>query len=117
CMRLQPFRDGRLRYSDELDVAMDYDLWFEAARVGLRMENLDCVLTRYRCHAGMVSRVQSGRLAEQSHTVRLKVAALYFPQLARAEAQALAAAAGGREWHDERGAEAGIGALAHAASL
>jgi hypothetical protein len=117
CMRLAPLRDGRLRYSAESSAANDYDLWYQAARERLRLENLDRVVTRYRCHGSSMSNARQEEIARQSHRIRRDVCGLYFPELTAGERNALAAAAGGRGWNDAQQAEAGIRALAHAASL
>jgi hypothetical protein len=117
CMRLAPLRDGRLQYSTELGAAEDYDLWYQAARAGLRLENLDRVVTRYRCHGNSLTMSRADEVARQTERVRRKVIELYFPQLATEESDALAAAAGGRGWGAALEATAGIRALAYAATL
>jgi len=117
CMRMAPFNDGRLRYSADLRVAEDYDLWYQAARHGLRFENIDRVLTRYRCHVAQTSRMHAGDMSYGSARTQRQIVELYFPPLATSEMDALTAAVSGKEWSDARQLETGIRALSHAAEL
>ena len=117
CMRMAPFRDGRLRYSADARVAEDYDLWVQAARHGLRFENVDRVVIQYRCHAASTSRILAEEASRRSDIVRRQVTELYFPRLSAQAKDALAAAVSGDPWHDAKQAKTGIEALSHAAEL
>jgi glycosyltransferase involved in cell wall biosynthesis len=117
CMRMAPFRDGRLRYSAAARVVEDYDLWFQAARHGLRFENIDRIVTRYRCHPESTSRKLAQEAARRSALVQRQVTDLYFPRLDISERDALTAAVSGEAWRNAQQLEAGVGALSHAAEL
>lgn len=117
CMRMAPFRDGRIRYSEDARVAEDYDLWVQAAQYSLRFENIDRVVTQYRCHAASTSRILSEEASRRSDVVRRQVTELYFPQLSMREKDALAAAVSRDHWHDAKQVEIGVRALSHAAEL
>jgi glycosyltransferase involved in cell wall biosynthesis len=116
CMKLAPFRDGRIDYSPETGPGADYALWADAMRAGLRFENLDVVVTRYRRHAKSYTATAYASVVEHMHAIRGRVAATYFPALSAGECAALADAlssriSGRQGWID------GVRALAHAAML
>jgi hypothetical protein len=117
CMRMAPFHDGRLRYTADAHGVTDYDLWFQAARHGLRFENIDRVLTKYRCHAASMSRTSADEMSRRSALVQRQVAELYFPQLGLRERDALTAAVSGENWTHAEQLKTGVGALSHAAEL
>ena len=117
CMRMAPFHDGRLRYSADAHGAEDYDLWFQAARHRLRFENIDRVVTQYRCHPASMSRMLAQEASRRSALVRRQVAELYFPQLGMPERDALAAVVSGEDWRTAQQLETGVRALSHAAEL
>jgi glycosyltransferase involved in cell wall biosynthesis len=90
CMKLAPFRDGRIDYSPDLRVAEDYTLWVDAMRAGLRFENLSSVVTRYRRHAKSYTATAYDSVVAHMHAIRERVAAIYFPALSARECAALA---------------------------
>ena len=116
CMKLAPFRAGRIGYSPDLRVGEDYALWVDAMRAGLRFENLDTVVTRYRRHAASCTATDYDSVVAQMHVIRGHVAETYFPELSRRGCAALANALSSRvsdrqSWIDS------VCALAHAAML
>ena len=116
CMKLAPFRDGRIGYSVEAGPGADYALWADAMRAGLRFENLPAVVTRYRRHPASYTATAYASVVEHMHEIRGRVAATYFPALTAREHAALAAALSSRigsrqGWIDS------VCALSHAAML
>ena len=105
CMKLEPFRQGRIAYSVEAGPAADYALWVDAMRNGLRFTNLAQTVTRYRRHAASHSQQTSELIVTKSGQVRGAVVAAFFPQMTAPEQQALVDAltrliGGGRRWVD-----------------
>ena len=116
CMKLAPFREGRIDYSPETGPGADYALWADAMRAGLRLENLAMVVTRYRRHAKSYTAVDYESVVTHMHEIRAHVAASYFPSLSGRESTALADALSSRivsrqGWTDS------VRALARAAAL
>ena len=109
CMKVAPLHDGRLAYSLEAGPAADYAMWVDAMLAGLRLENLDRVVTRYRRHAGSMTHTHIDEMLACACRVRKRVVDVYFPQFAEDERTALVnAIAGGFDtldaWRDELGA-------------
>lgn len=116
CMKLAPFRDGRIRYWADPGPACDYALWVDAVRAGLRFENLPVVVIRYRRHNESQTRKLFDRTVAQGCIVRKRLAETYFPTMTGAEHDALVRAlsyklGGGQRWLD------GVYAMSHAALL
>ncbi len=89
CMKVQPLRDGIIAYSVDAGAAADYALWVDAMLNGLRLENLDRVVTRYRRHATSMTRTNLDEMIACACLVRRRVAAAYFPNFSEAERAAL----------------------------
>ena len=116
CMKLEPFRQRRLEYSENAGPAADYALWAVAMRAGLRFANLPQTVTRYRRHAASHSRQSQDWIVTKSAEVRREVVAMLFPQMSAAEQQALVDAltrliGGGHRWVD------GVYAMSRAVAL
>jgi len=114
CMKAGPLCDGVIAYSVDAGPAADYALWVDAMLNGLRLENLDRVVTRYRRHAASMTRTNLDEMIACACLVRRRVAEAYFPNFAEAERTALVNAISHRvetlqQWRD------GIYALSHAA--
>jgi glycosyltransferase involved in cell wall biosynthesis len=106
CMKVAPLREGLIAYSVEAGPAADYALWVDAMLAGLRLENLDRVVTRYRRHAASMTYTHIDDMLVCACRVRKRVADLYFPAFSEAERIALVnAISGGFEspqlWRDE----------------
>jgi glycosyltransferase involved in cell wall biosynthesis len=114
CMNVAPLREGVIAYSLEAGPAADYALWVDAMFAGLRMENLDRVVTRYRRHAGSMTYTHIDDMLACACRVRKRVVDAYFPAFSDAERVALVnAIAGGFDSEEQwRGA---IYALSRAA--
>lgn len=99
CMRLAPLREGRICYSKY----GDYALWIDAMRAGLRFENLDWVVTRYRRHGGSITATRHDLMVEKMRVMRHRIAEIYFPMFSINERDALVDAyscvlSGGPRW-------------------
>jgi glycosyltransferase involved in cell wall biosynthesis len=114
CMKLAPLRDGTIAYSVEAGPAADYALWVDAMLAGLRLENLDRVVTRYRRHAASMTQTGFGDMVVCAARVRKRVADLYFPEMSEVERLALVTAISGRSESHQNFCD-GIHALARAA--
>ena len=95
CMKLAPLREGRIRYSPELGSAEDYALWVDAMLIGLRMENLDRVVIRYRRHAASMTYARIDEMLQCACRVRKRVVDAYFPAFTEAERIAIVNAIAG----------------------
>ena len=115
CMKLAPFREGRISYSAGIRVVADYALWVDAMHAELRFENLPILLTRYRRHSRSMTRNSRDRLIAEACVVRRRVVETFFPTLTTDERAALVDALSynltGSLWIN------GIYALSHAAML
>lgn len=105
CMKGSLLRDGVIAYSIEAGPAADYALWVDAMIAGLRLENLDRVVTRYRRHAGSMTTAYIDQMIACARPLRRRVAGQYFPEFSEAERAALVNAISGRidrveDWHD-----------------
>jgi glycosyltransferase involved in cell wall biosynthesis len=114
CMKAAALREGLIRYSPDLGIAEDYALWVDAMLVGLRMENIDRTVIRYRRHSASMTYTRIDQMLVRGCQIRKRVADAYFPAFLEAERIALVnAISGGVEsidlWRDE------ILALSHAA--
>ena len=116
CMKLAPFRDGRIDYSPETGPGADYALWADAMRAGLRFENLGRVVTRYRRHATSYTATAYDSVVAHMHAIRGRVAATYFPAMTGRESAALADALSSRIGR-RQGWINSVCALSHAAML
>ncbi len=116
CLRLSPFRHGRIDYSVEAGPAADYALWVDALRAGLRFENLPMVVTRYRRHGGSLSQQDSQNIVTLSSHFRREIVGIFFPAMPPTEQAALVDAlscliGGGQHWVEA------VYAISHAAML
>lgn len=90
CMKVAPLRDGVIGYSGHAGrAAEDYALWVDAMLAGLKLENLDRVVTRYRWHPASLTRTMFDELLLCAIRIRRRVAAAYFPGFDDAERGAL----------------------------
>jgi len=116
CMKLEPFRQGRIAYAADAGPAADYALWVDAMRQGLRFANLAQTVTRYRRHAASHSRQTNEIIVTKSAQVRRTVVEMFFPKMPAPAQQALVEAltrliGGGSRWVD------GVYAMARAVAL
>ena len=116
CMKLEPFRQGRLAYAPDAGPAADYALWVDAMRQDLRFANLPQTVTRYRRHGASHSRQANEVIVTKSAQVRRRVVEAFFPQMPAPMQQALVDAltrliGGGSRWVD------GVHAMSRAVAL
>ncbi len=95
CMKVAPLRDGLIAYAVDAGPAADYALWVDAALAGLRLENLAMVVTRYRRHAGSMTRTHRDEMLVRACQVRKRVVDAYFPAFPEGERIALVNAVSG----------------------
>ena len=96
CMKVAPLREGVIGYrSGDGPAAEDYALWVDAMLAGLKFENLDRVVTRYRWHAASLTRTVFNEMLMCAMRVRRRVADAYFPDLDEVEREALVNAISG----------------------
>lgn len=69
-MRKSSIQSHHLRYRRKYIYAEDYGFWAEAAYSGLKLRNLDAVLTKYRTSNSQVTSVKNHEQQMASHTVR-----------------------------------------------
>jgi glycosyltransferase involved in cell wall biosynthesis len=105
-MKVAPLREGVIAYSLDAGPAADYAMWVDAMLAGLRLENLDRVVTRYRRHAASMTYTHIDEMLVRACQVRKRVVDLYFPAFSETERTALVnAIAGGFDtlqlWRDE----------------
>lgn len=115
CMRLAPFRDGRLVYGTGSGWE-DYTLWVDALLAGLKFENLPAVVTRYRQHGKSVMKTSLDLILMHTLALRKKVAAAYFPSFDPAGIETLVATISSTLPVDARWTD-GLHALSRAARL
>jgi len=115
CMRLNPFRSGRLAYKPQCG-AEDYALWVDGMHAGLQFENLSGALTRYRRHTDSLTYRSHDLVRTAAREVRARVVQMFFPAMPAATREALVRALSVRI-NDAPGWIDGIHGIAHAAKL
>jgi glycosyltransferase involved in cell wall biosynthesis len=106
CLKTAPLRAGLISYSVEAGPAADYALWADATLAGLRLENLERVVTRYRRHAASMTHTHIDEMLACACRVRKRIVDAYYPGFSEAERTAIVnAIAGGFDslpiWRNE----------------